>query len=148
MPVLGSQVSVVHGFPSSQFFAVPTQTPLWHVSFSVHGLRSSHRVPSLFGAHMPVSWLHSKHSPHVGMQFPRQSSVPGGHSAQWPDESQNPEQHSALERQIASASRQFPWALQFGSCGGHTHSKVSVVQSPRQQSAFARQFSPMSRQSP
>ena len=45
-PLMASQLSVVHGLPSSQISAAvsaePTQLPAWHVSLAVHGFLSLH----------------------------------------------------------------------------------------------------------
>jgi hypothetical protein len=102
--------------------------------------------------HLPVSWSQTASAQGLfvwqRMQLPRQTMNGDGHAAQWPVASQTPEQHSALDRQFAPRSRQFPWTLQSGSTAGHVHSNVVLSQKPRQQSAFARQFSPMSRQPP
>jgi hypothetical protein len=47
-PVAGAQVSVVHGFESSQFGAVPAvQAPAWQVSAPLQVLPSVHEVPSV-----------------------------------------------------------------------------------------------------
>ena len=43
---MGSQVSMVHGFPSLQLSAMPcVQLPFWHVSLPLHTLASLHEVP-------------------------------------------------------------------------------------------------------
>src|SRR3989442_1201112 len=45
-PAMGSQVSMVHGFPSLQLSAMPcVQLPFWHVSLPLHTLASLHEVP-------------------------------------------------------------------------------------------------------
>src|SRR3989442_810545 len=45
-PAIGSQVSVVHVFPSLQLSAAPAvHTPAWHVSAPSHTLPSLHEVP-------------------------------------------------------------------------------------------------------
>lgn len=47
-PVVASQVSTVHGFPSSRLMAVPTHAPvLVHVSATVHALLSLQAEPVL-----------------------------------------------------------------------------------------------------
>lgn len=61
LPVVGSQVSVVHGLPSSQSLACPgVQAPAWQVSLTVQGLPSSHPVPFFAGSgtHVPVVESH------------------------------------------------------------------------------------------
>jgi len=45
-PVAGLQPSLVHSFPSSQRFGVPTHAPTWQWSPTVHRLPSSHGPPS------------------------------------------------------------------------------------------------------
>ena len=65
-PVLGSQLSFVHVFPSSQFGeTVPTQMPARHVSVCVHASSSLQLVPSgageleqlpFVGSHVPAAW--------------------------------------------------------------------------------------------
>ena len=51
----GSQRSVVHGLPSSQFGPpVPLHTPAWQKSVVVHGLPSLHTFVSLFTCAQPV----------------------------------------------------------------------------------------------
>ena len=45
-PVVGLQVSVVHGLPSLQLSGDPAvQAPAWHVSAPLHTVASAHDVP-------------------------------------------------------------------------------------------------------
>jgi hypothetical protein len=59
-PVAGLQESVVHGFPSLQFGAVPAvQLPDWQVSSPLQALPSEHEAPLATGVTwQPVTALH------------------------------------------------------------------------------------------
>src|SRR5437870_13749641 len=80
---MGSQVSMVHGFPSLQLSAMPcVQLPFWHVSLPLHTLASLHEVP--FGTTVclqpatgsQVSVVH-------GLASAQVSAVPAVHTPAW-----------------------------------------------------------------
>src|SRR5262249_48296467 len=61
IPWTGSQVSIVHGSPSSmERGPLPTQIPAWQGSTSTHALPSTHEVPWGLGGfeHWPVAASH------------------------------------------------------------------------------------------
>src|SRR5262249_28103474 len=83
------QESVVHGLPSSQFFAAPRQRPPVQTSFSEQALPSSHVVPFGFAGfeHEPVAGLQTPASWHASLAvhpiglLPRQA--PAWHWSVW-----------------------------------------------------------------
>ncbi len=60
-PPCAVQLSVVHGFLSSQFLVLPAHLPPLHASFSVQPSLSSQLLPSFlaFSPHLPVAASHS-----------------------------------------------------------------------------------------
>src|SRR5207244_9222751 len=99
-PVAGSQESSVHGLPSSQLRAAPTQTPSEHVSPVVQAFPSSHTVPAA------ASGL--EHAPVAGSQ---ESSVHGLPSSQLrAAPTQTPSEHVSPVVQAFPSSHTVPAA--------------------------------------
>src|SRR6266446_9945030 len=82
-PVMGSQVSMVHGFPSLQLGAMPcVQLPFWHVSLPLHTLASLHEVP--FGTTVCLQPATGSHVSVVhGLASAQVSAVPAVHTPAW-----------------------------------------------------------------
>ena len=87
-PLVGSQLSVVHGLPSEHWSGLPpAQTPCRHVSRPLQTLASAHDWPSGSGVpavhfwfwqlSMPLQLLPSSHA------VPAGGGVPGAHTPLW-----------------------------------------------------------------